>query len=217
MPLKLIVANKAYSSWSLRPWILLAHFKIPFEEAVIPMDLPDTRANMLKYAPTAKCPSLHDGKVAVWESLAIMEYVAEAFPEKAIWPRARAARALARSLANEMHAGFMALRQACPTNFRRKPKSIALGDDVRADVARIEAAWAEAREAFGRTGPFLFSRFSAADAMFAPVVNRFHAYDIPVAKTTRAYMEAMMGLPAWKAWIADAEAEPWRIEKYEAI
>ncbi len=217
MPLKLIVANKAYSSWSLRPWILLAHFKIPFEEAVIPMDLPDTRANMLKYAPTAKCPSLHDGKVAVWELLAIMEYVAEAFPEKAIWPRARAARALARSLANEMHAGFMALRQACPTNFRRKPKSIALGDDVRADVARIEAAWAEAREAFGRTGPFLFSRFSAADAMFAPVVNRFHAYDIPVAKTTRAYMEAMMGLPAWKAWIADAEAEPWRIEKYEAI
>jgi len=217
MPLKLIVANKAYSSWSLRPWILLAHFKIPFEEVVIPMDLPDTRANMLKYAPTAKCPSLHDGKVSVWESLAIIEYVAEAFPEKAIWPRARAARALARSLANEMHAGFVALRQACPTNFRRKPKAIALSDGVRADVARIEAAWAETREAFGRTGPFLFSRFSAADAMFAPVVNRFHAYDVPVAKTTRAYMEAMMALPAWKAWIADAEAEPWRIEKYEAI
>ena len=106
MPLKLILANKAYSSWSLRPWILLAHFKIPFEEVVIPMDQPETRADMLKYAPTAKCPSLHDGKIAVWESLAIIEYVAEAYPEKAIWPRGKAARAHARSLANEMHAGF---------------------------------------------------------------------------------------------------------------
>jgi glutathione S-transferase len=217
MPLKLIVANKAYSSWSLRPWILLAHFKIPFEEIVIPMDRPETRRAMLKYAPTAKCPSLHDGKIAVWESLAIMEYVAEAFPEKAIWPRAKAARAHARSLASEMHAGFAALRQACPTNFRRKPKAIALGEEARADVARIEAAWADTRDTFGKAGPFLFGRFSAADAMFAPVVNRFHAYDIRVAKATRAYMEAMMALPAWRAWIADAEAEPWRIEKYEAV
>ena len=106
MPLKLILANKAYSSWSLRPWILLTHFKIPFEEVVIPMDEPETRANMLKYAPTGKCPSLHDGKTAIWESLAIIEYVAEAYPEKAIWPRAKAPRAHARSLANEMHAGL---------------------------------------------------------------------------------------------------------------
>jgi glutathione S-transferase len=217
MTLKLVVANKAYSSWSLRPWILLAHFKIPFDEIVIPLDQPETRATILKYAPTGKCPSLHDGRIAVWESLAIIDYVAETFPEKAIWPRAKAARAHARSLAAEMHAGFAALRQACPTNFRRKPKPIALGDEVRADVARIEAAFAHARETFGRAGPFLFGRFSAADAMFAPVVNRFHAYALPVAKTTGAYMEAMMALPAWKAWIADAEAEPWRIERYEAI
>ncbi len=216
MPLKLIIANKAYSSWSLRPWILLAHFKIPFEEVVIPLDLPDTR-DILKYAPNGKCPSLHDGKIAVWESLAIMEYVAEEHPEKAIWPRAKAARAHARSLAAEMHAGFAALRQARPCNFRRKPKAIAVSDEVRADVQRIEAAFAHARETFGKAGPFLFGRFSAADAMFAPVVNRFHVYDVPVAKTTRAYMEAMMALPAWKAWIADAEAEPWRIEKYETL
>ena len=119
MPLKLILANKAYSSWSLRPWILLAQLKIPFEEVVIPMDQPETRANMLKYAPTGKCPSLHDGKIAVWESLAIIEYIAEAYPEKAVWPKGKAARAHARSLASEMHAGFGALRQACPTNFRR--------------------------------------------------------------------------------------------------
>ena len=217
MTLKLIVANKAYSSWSLRPWILLAHFKIPFEEVVIPMDRPETRATMLKYAPSGKCPSLHDGKVAVWESLAIIEYVAEAYPEKAIWPKGKAARAHARSLASEMHAGFSALRQACPANFVRKPRAIPLSDEVRADVARIEAAFAHARETFGKAGPFLFGRFSAADAMFAPVVNRLNVYDIPVAKPTRSYMEAIMGLPAWKAWTADAQAEPWRIEKYEAV
>jgi len=217
MPLKLILANKAYSSWSLRPWILLAHFKIPFEEAVIPMDEPETRANMLKHAPSGKCPSLHDGKTAVWESLAIIEYVAETHPEKAIWPRAKAARAHARSLANEMHAGFGALRQACPTNFRRLVRAVAVSEEVRADVARIEEAWAHARETFGTAGPYLFGRFSAADAMFAPVVNRFHVYDIPVSKPSRAYMETIMALPAWKAWIAAAEAEPWRIERYDAI
>ena len=144
MPLKLIVANKAYSSWSLRPWILLAHFKIPFEELVIAMDRPETRANMLKYAPTGKCPSLHDGKIAVWELLAIIEYIAEAYPDKAIWPKGRAARAHARALANEMHAGFGALRQACPTNFRRPVRAIALTTEVKADIARIEAAWAHA-------------------------------------------------------------------------
>jgi glutathione S-transferase len=217
MPLKLVLANKAYSSWSLRPWILLSHFKIPFEEVVIPMDRPETRAAMLAYAPTGKCPSLHDGKVAVWESLAIIEYVAEAYPEKAIWPKGKAARAHARSLAAEMHAGFAALREACPTNFRRPVRAIPLSEAVRADVARIEAAWLNARESFGKAGPFLFGRFSAADAMFAPVVNRFHVYDAPVSKPTRAYMSAMMTLPAWKAWIAGAEAEPWRIAKYEAI
>ncbi len=217
MPLKLVIANKAYSSWSLRPWILLAHFKIPFEEVVIPMGRPETRAMMLEFAPTGKCPSLHDGAISVWESLAIMEYVAEIYPEKAIWPKGKAARAHARSLANEMHAGFGALREACPTNFRRAPKAIPLSDAVKADVARIEAAWAQARERFGKSGLFLCGRFSAVDAMFAPVVNRFHAYDIPVSAATRAYMDAMMALPAWKAWIADAEAEPWRIDKYEAF
>ena len=217
MPLKLILANKAYSSWSLRPWILLTHFKIPFEEVVIPMDEPETRANMLKYAPTGKCPSLHDGKTAVWESLAIIEYVAETHPEKAIWPRAKAARAHARSLANEMHAGFGALRQACPTNFRRRVRAIALSEGVRADVAWIEEAWAHARDTFGAAGPYLFGRFSAADAMFAPVVNRFHVYEIPISKPSRAYMDTIMALPAWKAWIAAAEAEPWRIERYDAL
>jgi glutathione S-transferase len=217
MPLKLVIANKAYSSWSLRPWILLAHFKIPFEEIVIPMDQPDSRARMLKYAPSGKCPSLHDGAISIWESLAIVEYVAEKYPGKAIWPKAKAARAHARTLAAEMHAGFQALRQHCPTNFRRPVRKIELTPEVLADVARIEAAWANARKTYGAAGPFLFGRFSAADAMFAPVVNRLHVYDVEVKKATRDYMNAVMALPAWKAWIGDAEAETWRLEKYESV
>jgi glutathione S-transferase len=217
VPLKLIVANKGYSSWSLRPWILLAHFKIPFEEIVIPLDTPQTLASILKYSPTGKCPALVDGAITVWESLAIVEYIAERYPDKTIWPRGRAARAHARSLSAEMHAGFQALRQHCPTNFRRPVRKIALTEAVEADVARIEAAWAHARRAFGKSGPFLFGRFSAADAMFAPVVNRFHVYDVPVSRKSRDYMKAVMALPAWKAWIADAEAEEWRIDKYDGL
>jgi glutathione S-transferase len=217
MPLKLIIANKAYSSWSFRPWILLAHFHIPFEEVLIPMDQPDTRARMLEHSPTGKVPALQDGAVEVWESLAVIEYIAEKYPEKAIWPKAKAPRAHARSLSSEMHAGFQALRQHCPTQFRRPVRSIALNPEVEADAARIEAAWARARENYGKAGPFLFGRFSAADAMFAPVVNRFHTYDIPVSRETRKYMDAVMALPAWKAWIGDAEAEPWRMEKYDSI
>ena len=217
MPLKLIIANKAYSSWSLRPWILLAHFHIPFEEVVIPLDLPETREKILEHSPSGKCPALRDGAVEVWESLAIIEYIAEKFPEQAIWPRAEGARAHARSLSSEMHAGFQALRQHCPTQFRRPVRKIELTAEVEADVARIEAAWAHARQTGGDAGPFLFGRFTAVDAMFAPVVNRFHVYDAPVGSGTREYMDAVMALPAWKAWIADAEAEPWRIEKYDSI
>jgi glutathione S-transferase len=217
MPLRLVIANKAYSSWSLRPWILLTHFNIPFAELVIPLDMPDTRQRILNVSPNGKCPSLHDGAVSVWESLAILEYVAEKFPEKAIWPKGKAARAVARSLSSEMHAGFQALRDHCPTNFRRAVRKRELTAEVVADVARIEDAWAAARRVHGKEGRFLFGRFSAADAMFAPVVNRFHVYDVPVAKASRAYMEAIMALPAWKAWIRGAEAEPWRIERYDSI
>ena len=217
MPLKLIVVNKAYSSWSLRPWILLAHFHIPFEEVVIPMDQPDTRERILEHSPTGKCPALRDGAIEVWESLAIIEYLAEKYPDKAIWPRPKGARAHARAISNEMHAGFQALRQHCPTQFLRPVRKIALTPQVEADVARIEAAWANARTRYGKAGPFLFGKFSAGDAMYAPVVNRFHTYDVPVSRATRDYMDAVMALPAWKAWIKDAEAETWRLEKYERI
>ncbi len=219
MRLHLVVGNKAYSSWSLRPWILLKHFGIPFEETVIAMYRPTTRAEMLEHGPTGKVPVLHADDITVFESLAIVEFVAEAFPEKPIWPADRKARALARSLSAEMHAGFVKLRQVCSTNFRREPKPpiVGIAPEVRADIDRIEAAWASARHDFGQAGPFLFGEFSAADAMFAPVVNRFHAYAIEVGPETRFYMDAVMALPAWQAWIADGKAEPWTIEEYEGI
>ena len=217
MPLKLVIANKAYSSWSLRAWILLAHFKIPFEEVVIPLDLPDTRKKILKFAPSGRCPSLHDGGIHVWDTMAINEFIAEKYPGKDIWPRGKAARADARSISAEMHSGFQSLRAHCPMNFFRAPKKLALTPAVEADVARIESAWASARKNFGGRGDFLYGKFSVADAIFAPVVNRLHVYDIKVGRATRAYMDAMMALPAWKAWEKDALAETWRIEKYDAV
>ena len=213
----LFIANKAYSSWSLRPWLLLTEFGIPFDETVIPMYRPDTKAAMLAVSPNGKMPALHDGDIVVPESLAIVEFVAETHPDLAIWPRDRAARALARAVSSEMHAGFINLRRACPTNFRRRPKAIPIDDAVRGDVDRVEAIWADARARFGQGGPFLFGAFSAADAMYAPVVNRFHSYAIEVAPASRAYMDAVMALPSWRAWIAGAEAEPWHHAGYDDI
>ena len=215
--LKLVIANKAYSSWSLRPWILLTHFGVPFDEVVVPLDQPDTRERLLEYSPTARAPVLIDGDTTVWDSLAIIEYLAELRPGLPVWPSESPARALARSLSAEMHSGFQALRQHCPAQFLRPVRAIPLPPEVAADVQRIEAAWSDARRRFGAGGPFLFGAFSAADAMFAPVVNRLHIYDIAIGEAARAYSEAVRALPAWKAWIAGAEAETWRIAKYEAI
>jgi glutathione S-transferase len=217
MALTLVVANKAYSSWSMRPWMVLKHFEIPFEDIVIPMNRPETRAEMLRHAPTGKCPSLHDGSISVWDSLAIIEYLAENYPIFPIWPRRTEARAYARSLAAEMHSGFTALRSECPMNIRRPRRAIKVSDDVLADVGRIDEAFSDARARFGAAGAFLLGDFSAADAMFAPVVNRFDTYDLPVSDTTRAYMAAVKALPAWQAWERDAFAEPWRMQHYEAI
>lgn len=215
MSLTLVIANKAYSSWSFRPYILMRHFGIPFEEVVIPLARDETRAEILRHSPSAKCPSLHDGTLVVWDSLAIIEYLAETRPDLAIWPRDKAARALARSLSAEMHSGFMALRSALPMNMRRAPQRRELSPEVDADVARIEAAWADVRKKFAGGGAFLFGDFTAADAMFAPVVNRLHVYGVPVSTATRAYMNTMMAVPAYRDWQAGAEAEPWHIAKYE--
>jgi glutathione S-transferase len=213
--LTLIIANKAYSSWSLRPWILMRHCGIVFDEIVIPLAQDNTRAELLQFSPSGKCPALRDGDITVWDSLAIIEYLAEMYPDKPLWPKARAARAQARSLAAEMHSSFMGLRGLLPMNMRRAVKKYELTPEASADVARLEQAFKQAKDAFGQSGPFLFSDFSAADAMFAPVVNRLHVYDVTVTPATRAYMDAMMALPAWHEWHAQAQAEPWKIGKYE--
>jgi glutathione S-transferase len=159
-------------------------------------------------------PILRHGNITVWESLAILEYLAEIFPEKNLWPKRRAARALARAISSEMHAGFSALRTACPMNLRRPRKHIALSDAVKADVQRIEEIWRESRTNFGKSGKFLFGKFCNADAMFAPVVTRFDTYDVKVAKETRQYMENVMATPAFKRWKVDGLKESSVIPHY---
>jgi glutathione S-transferase len=215
MSLTLVIANKCYSSWSFRPWILMRHFGIPFEEVVVPLAEPSTKDALLRHTPSGKVPCLHDGDFTLWDSLAIIEYLAETLPDRAVWPKQRRARAIARSLAAEMHSGFTDLRGSLPMNMRRSVRKRELTAGAAADVARLEQAFAEARADFGQGGEFLFGDFSAADAIFAPVVNRFHVYDVPVTPTTRAYMDRMMALPAWRDWSAQAALEPWTIAKYE--
>lgn len=211
----LTIANKLYSSWSMRPWLVLKALGIPFEETVIAMYRPDSKARMLAVSPTGKVPCLADGDVKVWESLAIIEYLAEKFPDKAIWPSDAKARAHARSAANEMHAGFQALRAACPMNLSKRFANKDRGPEVTENVERLAELWAEARRAFGAGGPFLYGAFSAADAMFAPVVTRLDTYQIDVDPDTRAYMDAVLSHPAFVAWRGAALQEPWEIRHYE--
>ena len=215
----LVVANKLYSSWSLRPWILMRALGIAFDEETIAMRQPDTKARMLAHGPTGKCPVLIDGGITIWESLAIIEYLAEAFPDKGVWPAGRAARAHARAIANEMHAGFQPLRASCPMNLSKRFAARDLGPDVATSVARIEQLWRQARATFGGKagGPFLFGAFCGADAMYAPVTTRLDTYQINVAADTRAYMDAVLTHPAFVEWRAGALAEPkaWDVAQYE--
>jgi glutathione S-transferase len=212
---QLILANKLYSSWSMRPYMLFKGLGIEFTDIVIPMSLPDTRAKMLEHAPTGKVPALRHCEVLIWESLAIMEYAAETWPEAGVWPKDKSARAHARSVSSEMHAGFQALRSNCPVNLHAIFKWKDYAADVHADVARIEEMWADCRARFGEGGPFLFGKFSAADAMYAPVVTRLKHYQWTVSKTTADYMEAVLAHPAFAAWTADAHKEPWHLTRYE--
>lgn len=206
----LLIGNKNYSSWSLRPWVAMKVAGIDFDEQIVPLYEPGSRETVLKYSPTGKVPCLVDDDVTVWESLAILDYLADRYPDKKLWPADLKARALARAIAAEMHAGFAALRKHCPMNMRRDPRKIReLVPEVQADVARIDAIWTDCRNRFGQGGPFLFGAFSNADAMYAPVVSRFASYAIPVGKAARAYMEAVMALPAWKDWEKDGRAERW--------
>lgn len=210
----LYVGNKNYSSWSFRPWIALEAAGVPFTDTVIPFDFPAGNPEIRKISPTGKVPMLYHGAVRVWESLAIIEYAAELFPDRGIWPADAAARAEARAISMEILSGFHALRNACPMNIRRKPSPVDLSDGVRKDVARIETIWKTALDRSG--GPFLFGAFSAADAMYAPVVNRFEAYCLTKDEAVLAYMARMKAHPAWQKWEAAARAEPWIVPEDEA-
>jgi glutathione S-transferase len=209
MALRLIIGNKNYSSWSLRPWIAMKAAGIPFEETLIAFDTDDFKQRVGEVSGTGKVPALIDGDIQVWESLAILEYLAERFPDAGLWPRDVAARAHARAVANEMHAGFTALRGHLPMNLSRPVIKRALTPDVEANVRRIEALWTHCRDRFGAGGPFLFGGFGAADAMYAPVVARFRTYGVGVGETPKAYMDAVTALPAWKEWQAAALKETW--------
>ncbi len=215
MALHLTLGNKNYSSWSFRPWIALKVTGIPFAETVIPIYYPGSREKFLALSPAGKVPILQDGDVTVWESLAILEYVAEKFPDAGLWPRDAGARAHARAIASEMHAGFVPLRRQCPMNMWRPVKKLELSAETAANVARIAAMWSDCRARFGRDGPFLFGRFGAADAMYAPVVSRFHTYAVEVGLASAAYMEAVMALPAWQEWYTAALKEEWVLEEDE--
>ena len=217
MALTLIIGNKNYSSWSLRPWIAMTVAGIAFDEELISFESKDFKRIVPAMSGSGKVPVLIDGNIRVWESLAILEYLAEKFPDAGLWPKDVAARAHARVVANEMHAGFQALRNHLPVNFARRVIKRDLPQPVIDNVRRIEAVWADCRARFGAGGPFLFGeRFGNADAMYAPVVSRFHTYAVDVTSQSRAYMDAVMALPAFKAWTAAGIAEPWLFAEDEA-
>jgi glutathione S-transferase len=216
MALKLVIGNKNYSSWSMRPWIALRATNIAFEEVFIPLYTGAAdKEKILSFSRSGKVPILVDGDVTVWDSLAIIEYAAERFPEAQLWPQDRASRAHARSISAEMHSGFAALRNECGMNLHRPVKPIALSDDAQDNIARVQQIWAECRQRYGKAGPFLFGAFSGADAMYAPVVHRFRTYAIEVEPEARAYMETMMTLPAFQEWTRAGLAETIVIERFE--
>jgi glutathione S-transferase len=206
--MKLLIGDKNYSSWSMRPWLLFRHFGIAFDEVLIHLNQPGTNAAVLEQAPNGpgKIPCLIDDTgLAVWDSLAIAETLAERFPQHALWPRDAAARAHARSVSAEMHSGFGELRSNMWMNIRASFARKNATPGVLADIARIEAIWRDCLDTYG--GPFLFGEFSIADAMYAPVAMRFNTWQPPLSETSLAYVRRLSAQPAVKAWIDDALSE----------
>jgi glutathione S-transferase len=216
--LKLIIGNKAYSSWSLRGWLAVKQSGLPFEEIIVPLfdeDWDKRRAGD-EFAPSGgKVPILWDDKTVIWDSLAIVEWLADKTDRARYWPEGDVARGMARSMAAEMHSGYATLRREYGMNVRRHFPPRDMSDDVRAEIVRILELWAQARARHGSGGPYLFGTFGAVDIMFAPVVTRFVTYSIPVPRFAAAYMEAMLGHPWMQEWIEAAQEEPWVIEQYE--
>lgn len=218
MTLRLIIGNKNYSSWSLRGWLAVKQSGLGFEEITLPLYNAgwDARKRQADLAPSAgKVPILWDGDAVVWDSLAIIDYLADKVGRERYWPKDTAARAMARSMAAEMHSGFMALRSECSMNIRQRFDGLDFSEAVRGDALRILQLWAEARSRFGKEGPYLFGTFSAADIMFAPVVSRFVTYGFALPGFAAAYAETMIGHPWMAAWYDGARQEKWVIEKFE--
>jgi glutathione S-transferase len=216
--LKLIIGNKAYSSWSLRGWLAVKQSGLQFEEITVPMfgEEWDKRQQGDEFAPSGgKVPILWDDKNVIWDSLAIIEWLADRTDRARYWPKDDAARGMARSMAAEMHSSYPNLRRECSMNVRKQFPPRELSEDVRAEVIRILELWAEARARHGSGGPYLFGDFGAVDIMYAPVVTRFVTYSIPVPRFAAAYMEAILHHPWMQEWIEAAQEEPWVIEKYE--
>jgi glutathione S-transferase len=219
--LKLFIGNKAYSSWSLRGWLAAKQSGLPFEEVVVPLydESWEKRREGDEFAPSSgKVPILWAGDdLVVWDSLAIIEYLNEKSGGDCFWPQDEAARAMARSMAAEMHSSFAALRREHSMNIRRIYEAAPPSPEVMQDINRIMQLWAEARARFGGTGDFLFGEFGAADIMFAPVVTRFITYQLPIARFAEGYMQAIIAHPFMQEWIGGAQAEDWVIEKFEQI
>ncbi|PEQ14495.1 glutathione S-transferase [Novosphingobium sp. PC22D] len=218
--MKLIIGNKNYSSWSLRAWLACKQSGLHFEELTVPIlgeDWEQRKRNDDALAPSSgKVPILWDGDAVVWDSLAIIEYLADKVGRDRFWPKQDAARAMARSMVAEMHSSYLPLRRTCPMNVRARIEGATIDDDVRADIVRILQLWAEARARFGKGGPFLFGSFCAADVIYAPVVSRFLSYGIGVPGFAQAYMQAIWEHEWMAQWIGAAEDEEWVIEQYES-
>jgi glutathione S-transferase len=208
----LVIGNQNYSSWSLRPWLVMKHLGADFDEVVIPLYRPESKEKILAWSPSGKVPALVHHGLVVWESLAICEYLAELFPDAHLWPSDREARAFARSISAEMHAGFRELRQNMPMDIRASHPGRSVEPHVRADIDRITAIWRECRSRHGSDGPFLFGNFTIADAMYAPVVSRFETYGVKVDSVGEEYCREIWAIPAMQEWRSAARSEPWTIE-----
>lgn len=211
VPMTLVIGNRNYSSWSLRAWLVMRMAGLTFDEIVIPLDQSDTRKGILEHSPAGQVPVLHHGDITIWESLAICEYVAETVPGARLWPETVQARAEARAISAEMHAGFTALRKALPMNVRADRPGLRIKPKAQKDIDRILGIWRNCRRKFGTVGPFLFGRFSIADAMYAPVVSRFATYRVAMDTIEREYASTVYNLPAMRDWAEASAAESWVI------
>lgn len=210
----LVIGNKVYSSWSLRPWVYMKHHGLPFDERRVPLFQGDYKRQLLGYSPSGKVPAYIEGNVRIWDSLAILEYLAEKHPHTQGWPKEAEPRALARAVSAEMHSGFAAMREALPMNLRHGLKRT-WSDEVRENIERVTAIWEDCRSRARAQGEFLFGGFGVADAMYAPVAFRFQLYDVGLPPAARRYCDALLALPAMRTWLEEAKREAEVIARYE--